>query len=29
MKIKKIEAMAVDLPLKRPIKMAGVEIATS
>lgn len=29
MKIKKIEAMAVDLPLKRPIKMSGVEIATS
>ena len=29
MKIKKIEAMAVDLPLKRPIKMAGVEISTS
>ncbi len=29
MKITKIEAMAADLPLERPIKMSGVEIAVS
>jgi L-alanine-DL-glutamate epimerase-like enolase superfamily enzyme len=29
MKIKKIDVMAADLPLARPIKMSGVEIATS
>lgn len=29
MKITKIEAMAADLPLERPIKMSGVEIAIS
>ena len=29
MKIKNIKVMAADLPLRRPIKMSGVEIATS